>query len=167
MEVNSVRAYITWNSHIQEIEFRNLYYVNKNIGFLNCHSDEILNLTEVNWNNIVCLDVKFKTFSVTEETYEKYFQYIKKFLSSNGKKVFHPQIIIDEEKEIDVKEFISYFNKLLDLKINKKNLLDLYVLFNCTKKFHWEDLVIMEMAQMINYSKFDKVEKNIQKRFKI
>jgi hypothetical protein len=158
---------ISWNAHIQEIEFRALHYVNKNVGFINCHSDEVVNLLEINWNNIVCLDVKFETFSITEEKYEKYFQYIKKFLSSDGKKVFHPQIIIDKEKEIDVKEFINYLNKLLDLKINKKNLLELYVLFNCTKTFRWEDSVIIELTKMINYSKFDKVEKNIQKKFKI
>ena len=167
MEVENIRNLISWNAHIQEIEFRGLPYVNNNIGFINCHSDETVNLLEIDWNNIICLDVKFKTFPITEVKYESYFRYIKKFLSSDGKKVFHPQIIINVVKEKEIKEFINDFNKLLDLKINKKNLLELYVLFKCTETFCWEDSVIIELTKMINYSKFDKIEKIIQKKFKI
>ena len=166
MEVKSIRERIEWDASSQEVEFRNVDYVNKNIGFKNCASEDTLKLNEVDWNNIVCLDVKFESFSMYEKKYEKHFQYIKKFLNSNGKKVFHPKILIGNENIIHVKEFINYFNKILDLNFNRKNYLELYVLFYSRQGFfRWEDPIIIELVRMINHYNFYMFEKNIQKKF--
>ena len=164
-----IRDSIFWDSHLQEIEFRTIFYLDKNIVFPNCGSDENfhlnqINLLDINWNEIVCLDSKFfnESHIVSKNfisSYSKYFKYIKLFLESKGEKVFHPQIFVNSETFSLLKELIINLNNLFDLPINSKNSLELHIHFDSIKEKISDDL-IKEIDDLISHSKFKMYERD-------
>ena len=167
----TIRDIVSWDANLHEVELKGVGYVDNDIGFSNCGSDNKITLTKTNWNNIVCLDVKFFVLPFTVEKYKKYFEYIEKFLKSEGTKVFHPKIYIYnspspiEKSFCDLKKFIYDLNTLLELEINNKNFLEILMHFNYRETQQWKDDIIIELVEMINHSKFKFTEKNIFKKF--
>lgn len=168
MEINSIREFLKWDASYQEIEFRNIGYVEKNIGFKNCASDDIINLKKVNWSKIICLDLKFdlNNYNVLENpqyvvlNYTEYFKYAKIFLNSSGEKNLHPQIFVNVKTFNLFKKLVNDFNDIFLMPINKKNFLEFTIWFEPSKDFSFEDDV-NQVINNLNFSQFKMYEKNI------
>ena len=138
MEVKSIREHIEWDASWQEVEFRNIDYVNKNIGFKNCASEDTLKLNEVDWDDIFCLDLKFNFKHYMKQhksvNYEEYFKYMKMFVESSGEKNLHPQIFVNARNfSLFKNDVLNRLNEIISLRVNEKNLLE-FLSFRSLKK---------------------------------
>lgn len=143
---NDIRKRIQWNAFFQEVEFRSQEYIDSNICFLNCGSNETLDLNKIKWDDIVCLDVKFNFHTDRIKIYDKFFIHIQKFLNSKGPKVFHPQIFTNEDSFEELKKICNCINNLCVTRQDTH--LELYLIN--------DDLVHYEyIMEKINFDKFN------------
>lgn len=168
MEVKSIREHVVWDASWQEVEFRSADYVNRNIGFKNCASADRLILNEVDWNIIICLDLKLNNVKdyINENqhiiflNYTDYFKYAKIFLNSSGEKNLHPTIFVNVKTFNLFKKLVNDFNDIFLMPINKKNFLEFTIWFEPSKDFSFEDDV-NQVINNLNFSQFKMYEKNI------